>query len=80
MRWLQIVEAAEWSRSLDVRATFGKAVDAAIVASGRTVTIFDICGTRYRLITAIHYDRRKVFILPLLTHAEYSKDLWKEQL
>ena len=34
----------------------------------------------YRLITAIHYNRQKVFILHFLTHADYSKDDWKETL
>lgn len=34
----------------------------------------------YRLITAIHYNLVKVFVLRFMTHAEYSKDRWKDEL
>ena len=44
------------------------------VASGATVTIFNIKGNTYRLITAIHYNTRIVFIRDYMTHAEYSKN------
>jgi mRNA interferase HigB len=46
----------------------------------RTVTVFNVCGNNFRLITAVHYDRQKVFILDFLTHAEYSRNLWKNRL
>lgn len=44
------------------------------------MTVFNICGNDFRLITAIHYDRRAVFVLRFLTHAEYSKNTWKQEL
>jgi hypothetical protein len=50
------------------------------VSSGRTVVIFNIGGNKYRLITAIHYNTRKVFVLRFLTHAEYDLQSWKEGL
>ena len=37
-------------------------------------------GNKYRLITAIHYNIEKVFILRFLSHAEYSKEKWKAEL
>lgn len=43
------------------------------------LTVFDIGGqTAARLIVAIHYNRKKVFIRHVLTHAEYEKGNWKE--
>jgi mRNA-degrading endonuclease HigB of HigAB toxin-antitoxin module len=33
------------------------------VKSGKTVAIFNVCGHEFRLITAIHYDRQKIFVL-----------------
>lgn len=43
------------------------------------LTVFDIGGqTAARLIVAIHYNRKKVYILDVLTHAEYEKGKWKE--
>jgi len=44
------------------------------------VVVFNLKGNAYRLITAIHFDRRKVFILLFLTHAVYSRDHWKQNL
>jgi mRNA interferase HigB len=43
--------------------------------------VFNIGGNDFRLITAIHFDRRKVYVRAILTHAEYSKiDLKKGEL
>jgi mRNA interferase HigB len=78
-QWERLAVAAAWNNLLDTRRTFPHA-DQVKVASGRTVTVFNIGGNDFRLITAIHYDRQKVFILNLLTHAEYSKDTWKKRL
>ncbi|MDB5301870.1 MAG: hypothetical protein JWO87_3533 [Phycisphaerales bacterium] len=50
------------------------------VGSGKTVTVFNIRRNDFRLLTAIHYNRAKVYILDFLTHAEYSKDAWKKRL
>jgi mRNA interferase HigB len=44
------------------------------------VVVFNIGGNKYRLITAIHYNRGLVFTLMVLTHAEYGKDEWKDVL
>ena len=42
------------------------------------LTVFNIGGNRARLIAAIHFNRRKVFIRKVLTHIEYDKSKWKE--
>ncbi|HWA88268.1 MAG TPA: type II toxin-antitoxin system HigB family toxin [Opitutus sp.] len=77
--WAQLALAAAWSSLVETRLTFPHA-DQVKVKSGRTVTVFNVCGNDFRLITAIHYHRQKVFILDFLTHAEYSRDLWKKRL
>jgi mRNA interferase HigB len=79
MKWLGVTEAAEWMNLADVRQDF-PAADGVRVASNRVVTVFNICGNRYRLLTAIHYNTAKVFVLDFLTHADYSKDRWKATL
>ena len=50
------------------------------VASGRTVVVFNVRGNRYRLVTAIHYNRQIIYTLRFMTHAEYSKNRWKDTL
>ncbi len=41
-------------------------------------TVFNIGGNKYRLIAAIHYNRRKVYIRAIVTHLEYDKNKWKK--
>ncbi len=43
------------------------------------LTVFDIGGNKYRLIAAIHYNRRKVYIRNILTHSEYDRGTWKKR-
>ena len=78
-RWVMLTRAAEWTNIADVRSVFPDA-DPVKGSSKKTVTVFNICKNDYRLIAAIHYNRGKIFVLRILTHAEYSKDAWKEQL
>jgi mRNA interferase HigB len=78
-RWLTLTKAAVWADFKDVKGTFGSA-DAVKVDSGRTVVVFNISGNKFRLITAIHYNVAKVFVLRFLTHAEYDKGMWKQEL
>lgn len=77
LSWVAIIQGAQWSSLNDVRGTYPHA-DAATAASGATVTIFNIKGNAYRLITAIHYNTGMVFIRDFMTHAEYSRDTWKK--
>jgi len=42
------------------------------------LTVFNIGGNRVRLIAAIHYNRKKVYIRAVLTHKEYDTSAWKE--
>ena len=79
MHWHGLARKARWTSLQDVRATFPHA-DAVTVASGRNVVVFNIAGNRYRLITAIHYNRQLVFTLTVLTHGEYGKGKWKDAL
>lgn len=77
--WLKNAEYAAWKNLLEVRQVYPHA-DPVAVASGRTVVVFNIRGNRYRLATAIHYNRQVIYTLRFMTHAEYSKDRWKETL
>ncbi len=43
------------------------------------LTVFNIGGNKARLIAAVHYNRRKVYIRAVLTHVEYDAGKWKER-
>lgn len=78
--WYQVTDSATWRNPGDVKMAFGARVDFVKVRSGNTVAVFDVTNNRYRLIAAIHYDHPRVFVLRVLTHAEYDEDKWKQEL
>jgi mRNA interferase HigB len=69
--WYRVVRLASWRSLADVKLVYPHADQV-----GRR-TVFNIRGNRYRLITRINYERQKVFLLHILTHAEYDKRDWK---
>lgn len=71
LNWYRIAKRADWGSLADVRSDF---THADIV--GRR-TVFNIHGNDYRLIARVNYKTKRVFILYILTHVEYSKGDWK---
>lgn len=70
--WYKIISKYDYNSFNELRKTFPSAdlVD--------NLTVFNISGNKYRLIAAIHYNRKMVYIRHVLTHAEYDKNKWKE--
>jgi mRNA interferase HigB len=79
LRWFSAVEDGEWQNFAELRAVFPNA-DQVRVASGRTATVFNIAGNKYRLISAIHYNRQTVFIMRIYSHKDYDRIDWRAQL
>ena len=42
------------------------------------LTVINIGGNKVRLIAAIHYNRKKIYIRAVLTHTEYDEGKWRE--
>jgi len=74
--WLKTAINADWGSLDEVRRTFPSA-DGVPLKSGLVITIFNVKGNEYRLLTRIDYDTGIVQALELATHAQYSKNLWK---
>lgn len=74
--WTELMLAGEFASLVELRRVLPTA-DQVRVASGRTVTIFNI-KNYYRLITAIHYNHQIVYILLLLPHSDYDEGHWKD--
>ena len=77
--WIETMRAARWKSPADLRRVYASA-DQVVVASGKRVMVFNVCGNTYRLIVAIHFDRQTAYTLRFLTHAEYRKNGWKDGL
>lgn len=83
--WLAKTKQAGWLTPADAKLTFGKNVDFVQSARGSDLAVFNIHGNHYRLIAAVHYipqrpQRGRVYVLRILTHEEYDKNRWKEEL
>jgi mRNA interferase HigB len=70
--WYAIVSKTDFPSFAALRATFPAADQVG------KFTVFNIGGNKYRLIAAIHYNRKKVYVRHGLTHAEYSQGRWRE--
>ena len=77
--WRKFVKMASWRGLMEVRQTYPD-TDAVQVRSGRRVLVFNIRRNDYRLIVAAHFNRQIIYTLRFMTHAEYSKDRWKDIL
>jgi mRNA interferase HigB len=75
----RVARTAQWKNIVDLRRTYPHA-DSVTVRSGRVVIVLNVAANKYRLLTAIHFNRQTIFTLRFLTHAEYSKDHWKNEL
>ena len=63
----KIIEAANFNNFADLKRAFN-ATDKV-----GDVYVFDIGGNKYRLIAAIHFNRKMVFIRHIFTHRQYDK-------
>jgi mRNA interferase HigB len=66
-------KSVTWESWADVKADFATA---SIVGS---CTVFNIGGNKYRLVARILYVCQKVFVLKVMTHAEYDENRWPEE-
>lgn len=66
--WVHVVKGADWSKPTDVKQMFRSAD---FLSNGRA--IFDIGGNKYRLVVAIHYRGKRVYVRFIGTHADYDK-------
>ena len=43
------------------------------------ITIFDVGGNSYRLAAVIHYDKQRLYVRHVMTHAEYDRNDWRRK-
>lgn len=72
--WYKTINKGYFGNLIDLKGTFGNSVD--VVVKGY---VFDISGNKYRLAASFHFNAQTVYIREIMTHAEYSKELWKKR-
>jgi mRNA interferase HigB len=81
--WLSIVVRAAWQNLDDVRKVYRSADGVPVKVRGGAiviVTVFNIKGNEYRLLTVINYASAVCRVIEVLTHAEYSTNRWKDRI
>ena len=71
-KWCRLIRGGSFASFVELRKTFPSADQVG------KLTVFNIGGNKVRLIAAIHYNRRKVYIRAVLTHEKYNAGSWKE--
>lgn len=70
--WYKQAKTMDFKSFAELRKTFG------IVDQVGNLTVFNIGGNKVRLIAAIHYNRRTIYIRAVMSHRDYDKGKWKE--
>jgi mRNA interferase HigB len=68
--WHKLAKNADWANFAGLKQTFGSADQV-----GNCV-VFDVGNNRFRLIGRVNYRRDIVYVLRVMDHAEYDKNLW----
>ncbi len=68
--WHDTVKKVEWDNFASLRQTFGSA-DQVV-----NCVVFDVGNNRFRLIGRINYAKGIIYVLKVMDHAEYDKQLW----
>jgi mRNA interferase HigB len=71
-QWYRSMKSNDFNSFAELRSVFSSADQVG------KLTVFNIGGNKARLIAAMHYNRKKVYIRAILTHKEYDEDKWKE--
>ena len=71
--WFTTVKRSRWHNLAEVKQVYPTAD---VVAR---YTVFNIKGNKYRIITRIVYRSQTVFIVAIMTHAEYDLGKWKDE-
>jgi len=70
--WFRIVSKLSPATFVEIKRAFNSADYVA------PYTVFDVGGNNFRVIAVIHYNRQKLYIREVFTHAEY--DRWSKSL
>ncbi|HEX9961102.1 MAG TPA: type II toxin-antitoxin system HigB family toxin [Pyrinomonadaceae bacterium] len=72
VEWYRQMKQNNFASIAEVRETFPSADKVG------KLTVFNIGGNKIRLVAAIHYNRKKIYIRAVSTHEEYDQRKRKE--
>ena len=72
IHWYQLAKQSDFTSFSELRLIFPSADQVG------KLTVFNIGGNKVRLVTAIHYNRKKIYVRAVLTHTEYDENRWRK--
>ena len=71
--WYRLMKRGRYANFAELKAAFGS------VDKVGPLWVFDVGGNKLRLVAAVHFNTRKVFIRHVLTHRQYDQGNWKRK-
>ena len=65
--WYRIVRGSSFENFLEIKRAFNSADYVP------PYVVFDLGGNNFRVISVIHFNRQKLYVREVLTHAEYDR-------
>jgi len=72
IHWYRLMKSQNFNSFGELRAVFPTADKVG------HLTVFNVGGHKVRVIAAVHFDRKRIYIRAVLTHEEYDERKWKE--
>lgn len=71
--WYRLMKRCSYGSFAELRNAFGS------VDKVGPLFVFDVGGSKLRIIAAVHFNTGRVFIRHVLNHADYSRGGWKRK-
>ncbi len=70
--WFKVADKARWEKWADVQGAYPQA------SLFECCLIFNICRNSYRLVVRRSENWRTLYVVAVMTHQEYDRDVWKK--
>jgi len=71
--WRRTVRACQWRNFGELRMTFRSA------DSVGNCTVFNVGANRFRLIARVFFSKKKLYVLKIMDHEEYDRNMWPRE-
>ncbi len=70
--WFKVARLADWAQWADVVRAYPKA------SYYQCCLVFNILGGNFRLVVRRSLNWKTLFVVAVMTHADYDRDVWKK--
>jgi mRNA interferase HigB len=74
--WFKAIERGTFASLVELKTSFASVDYLPVGQHG--LYVFNVGGNKYRIVASIHFNRQRLYVRNVLTHAEYSKGEWRK--